>query len=295
MANKFSVGRVFIAGDAAHVHAPTGGQGLNSSVQDAFNLSWKLALAHKKLASPSLLSTYESERLPVIAEMLNVSTQILDRYKLASPAASVATATSDASAAATSTASDPWIREGKLRQLGVNYRWSPIVVDERTPAVEGEIGDVYSTGGGVVRAGDRAPDAPGLVDVEKDATTTLFGTFSPTSHTALVFAQQDGSIALQTVRTLASYNALTSANSPLVQSIVILPSALAPYSCGPPSTSKTLVDRDGHAHKEYAITEDGPAYVVIVRPDGVVGAIVEGVSGIERYFSGVFGASAPAQ
>jgi len=294
MANKFSVGRVFIAGDAAHVHSPTGGQGLNSSVQDAFNLSWKLALAHKKFASPSLLSTYESERLPVIAEMLNVSTQILDKYKIASPATSVPTATSDASAAA-STASDPWTRGGKLRQLGVNYRWSPIVVDERTPAVEGEIGDVYGTGGGIIRAGDRAPDAPGLVDVEKDATITLFGTFSPTSHTALVFAQQDGSIALQTVRTLASYNALASADSPLVQSIVILPSTLAPYSCGSPSTSKTLVDGDGHAHKEYAITEDGPAYVVIVRPDGVVGAIVEGVSGIERYFSGVFGTSAPAQ
>lgn len=289
MANKFSVGRVFIAGDGAHVHSPTGGQGLNSSVQDAYNLSWKLALAYKKIASPSLLSTYDSERLPVIAEMLNVSTKLLSLFSKATGSdVSTPTATSEAPAA-TSAVVEAWTRGPKLKQLGVNYRWSTIVVDERTPAVEGEIIDAYDGGGGIVRAGDRAPDASGLIDIGKEVATTLFKEFSPTSHTALIFAQQDGSIVLQTLRTLASYNALTSADSPLVQSIVVLPSALAPYSCGSPSTSKTLVDRDGHAHKEYAITDDGPAYIVIVRPDGVVGAIVEGTNGVEKYFSGIFG------
>ncbi|EIN05600.1 hypothetical protein PUNSTDRAFT_137704 [Punctularia strigosozonata HHB-11173 SS5] len=56
MVDRFSEGRVFVAGDAAHVHPPTGGQGLNSGVQDAVNLGWKLALVAKGLAPTSLLS-----------------------------------------------------------------------------------------------------------------------------------------------------------------------------------------------------------------------------------------------
>jgi len=296
MADKFSVGRVFIAGDAAHVHSPTGGQGMNSSVQDAYNLAWKLALAYKKLASPSLLSTYDIERMPVIAEMLNVSTQILDRYKSAGVTA--------AKAPEGGAASGPWTRGQKLRQLGVNCRWSPIVVDERTPAVEGEISDVYGLDGGdVVRAGDRAPDASGLIQIdgveleEATTTTTLFGEFSSTAHTALVFSSAqlaEGSGALELLRKLAYYNTLAPSDVPLVQPIVVLPSSfgVAPHSRGDVGfTCKTLLDRDGHAYRGYAITGGGgdPAYVVIVRPDSTIGAIVEGPDGVEKYFSGVFG------
>jgi 2-polyprenyl-6-methoxyphenol hydroxylase-like FAD-dependent oxidoreductase len=69
------VGRTFLAGDAAHVHPPTGGQGLNTGVQDAYNLGWKLA--HVLRGGPdSLLDTYESERLPVAAAVLGLSKQI---------------------------------------------------------------------------------------------------------------------------------------------------------------------------------------------------------------------------
>ncbi|KAI5981317.1 FAD binding domain-containing protein [Pisolithus albus] len=77
MVNKFGVGRVFVAGDAAHVHSPTGGQGLNA--QDAFHLSWKLALVYKSLSPASLLDTYPVERLPVITETLGLTTEILKR------------------------------------------------------------------------------------------------------------------------------------------------------------------------------------------------------------------------
>lgn len=63
-AEKFQHGRVFLAGDAAHVMPPNGGFGGNTGVQDAHNLAWKLALVLKGLAGPGLLSTYEAERLP---------------------------------------------------------------------------------------------------------------------------------------------------------------------------------------------------------------------------------------
>lgn len=61
--NKFVKGRCFLAGDAAHVHTPAGGQGMNTGIQDAYNLGWKLALVLKGQANASLLDTYDQERL----------------------------------------------------------------------------------------------------------------------------------------------------------------------------------------------------------------------------------------
>ncbi|MER7949557.1 rifampin monooxygenase [Streptomyces sp. NPDC096079] len=69
-AERYRVDRVFLAGDAAHVHPPTGGQGLNLGVQDAFNLGWKLAAAVDGWAPEGLLDTYEAERHPVGARVL---------------------------------------------------------------------------------------------------------------------------------------------------------------------------------------------------------------------------------
>ncbi len=70
-AEHYRVGRVFLAGDAAHVHPPTGGQGLNLGVQDAFNLGWKLAAAVVGWAPPGLLDSYHAERHPVGARVLD--------------------------------------------------------------------------------------------------------------------------------------------------------------------------------------------------------------------------------
>jgi 2-polyprenyl-6-methoxyphenol hydroxylase-like FAD-dependent oxidoreductase len=75
MVGRYRVGRVFLAGDAAHVHPPSGGQGLNTGVQDAYNLGWKLA--HVICGGPdSLLDTYESERLPIAAAVLGLSKRL---------------------------------------------------------------------------------------------------------------------------------------------------------------------------------------------------------------------------
>ena len=65
LANKYSEGRIFIAGDAAHRRPPTTGLGLNTAIEDAHNLAWKLALVLKCKAKPRILTTYETERRPV--------------------------------------------------------------------------------------------------------------------------------------------------------------------------------------------------------------------------------------
>ncbi|MEC3953835.1 rifampin monooxygenase [Nocardia sp. CDC153] len=71
LADHYRVDRVFLAGDAAHIHPPVGGQGLNLGVQDAFNLGWKLAAAVNGWAPADLLDTYEAERRPWAEDVLN--------------------------------------------------------------------------------------------------------------------------------------------------------------------------------------------------------------------------------
>ncbi|MEV6478812.1 FAD-dependent oxidoreductase [Streptomyces sp. NPDC051576] len=120
LADRFRTGRVFLAGDAAHVHSPAGGQGLNTSVQDAYNLGWKLGAVLRDGAPESLLDTYEEERLPNAADMLGLSTGV-HRGE---------------------------IRRGRAtQQLGLGYRARSLSVETRTALPEDAL-----------QAGDRAPD-----------------------------------------------------------------------------------------------------------------------------------------
>ncbi len=73
MVETYRKGSVFLAGDAAHIHSPVGGQGMNTGLQDAFNLAWKLALVHKKQAGKELLDTYDLERRAVGKKLLKAT------------------------------------------------------------------------------------------------------------------------------------------------------------------------------------------------------------------------------
>jgi 2-polyprenyl-6-methoxyphenol hydroxylase-like FAD-dependent oxidoreductase len=75
MVERYRVGRVLLAGDAAHVHPPAGGQGLNTGVQDAYNLGWKLACVIRG-GPDSLLNSYEEERLPIAAAVLGLTKRL---------------------------------------------------------------------------------------------------------------------------------------------------------------------------------------------------------------------------
>ena len=145
LADRFRVGRTFLVGDAAHVHPPAGGQGMNTAVQDAYNLGWKLGHVLRHGAPAALLDSYEAERLPVAAHLLEFVVQMhkdwLGKAK---------------------DKEEP--RKGEHMQLGLNYRGGPLSVDERA-----------AVGEGVTRAGDRAPDAQ-LRDAT-DAPVRLFDLF----------------------------------------------------------------------------------------------------------------------
>lgn len=120
MVDRYRVGRVLLAGDAAHVHPPSGGQGLNTGIQDAYNLGWKLAHVLEG-ASDALLDSYESERLPLAARVLGLSKRLMLEGSTK--------------------------RGADTQQLDLHYRGSSLAMD-----------DVEQPGR--VRAGDRAPDAP---------------------------------------------------------------------------------------------------------------------------------------
>ena len=80
LADTFREGGVFLAGDSAHVHSTTGGQGMNCCMQDAFNLGWKLALVVRGEASPALLDSYETERRPIAEQVIWAASSLHDIF-----------------------------------------------------------------------------------------------------------------------------------------------------------------------------------------------------------------------
>ncbi|HEV7798285.1 MAG TPA: FAD-dependent monooxygenase [Pyrinomonadaceae bacterium] len=75
---RFSSGRCFLAGDSAHIHTPAGGQGMNTGIQDAYNLAWKLALVLKDAAAERILETYNEERLPNARRLLQTTDRMFN-------------------------------------------------------------------------------------------------------------------------------------------------------------------------------------------------------------------------
>lgn len=152
-----------------------------------------LALATKGRASPALLDSYEIEGTPVIAEMLQLSTQLYDQFNKERTSGTASEALNRAGETVKATEdqqdkSSSWFRSRKLFQLDVNYRWSTVIFDERFKD-EGarKVADVYGVVGRATQAGDRAPDAPALIDAS-GTKTRLFDIFSLAKHAALVFA-----------------------------------------------------------------------------------------------------------
>src|SRR6185312_14359785 len=137
-AEHYREGRVFIAGDAAHVHSPLGGQGMNTGIADAMNLGWKLAAEIRGTAPSWLLGSYESERLPVGAAVLRLTDAfnqlVLGRSKVQRLAQSVAIG------AITRLPAGRRFMAGRLSQIGIHYprasRDDHRMVGKRMPDVD---------------------------------------------------------------------------------------------------------------------------------------------------------------
>jgi 2-polyprenyl-6-methoxyphenol hydroxylase-like FAD-dependent oxidoreductase len=155
LAEHYQRGRVFIAGDAAHIHPPTGGQGMNTGIQDVYNLAWKLALVLQGHAPSALLESYEAERRPVGADVLartHAASTNYGREKGGAPDRLADT------------------------QILVSYRGGPLAQDQAGAALPG------------LQAGDRAPDVAGLRRYGLGFAHRLHELLRGTDHVVLVRA-----------------------------------------------------------------------------------------------------------
>lgn len=125
---RFRAGRCFLLGDAAHVHSPMGGQGMNTGLQDAYNLAWKLALVVDGRADDALLDTYEAERMPVAHRLLDTTDRAF-RYVVSTSRIAGVIRTRVAARVASTVMRSARVRRAAfhvLSQIGISYPDSPL-------------------------------------------------------------------------------------------------------------------------------------------------------------------------
>jgi len=237
---------------------------MNTSIQDSFNLGWKLALATKSLASLCLLDSYSAERLPVITHMLELTKELLQKTIESNPHDN------------TPEEDSPYYRGLELYQLDINCRGSPIVVDR--------LDEESYKSGKRLRAGDRAPDAPGMIPLNaglRPGTTQLFDIFSSNRHTALIFTKGDENVKPY-LELLKHYPQDT------ILPVIVLQQG-DEGDVGVFGKTSVVRDSAGHCWKSYSAGHG--TKIAVVRPDGCVGAVGRSPGVVEEYRNLVFGTS----
>ena len=286
-ADRYRQGRVFLAGDAAHCHSPLGGQGMNTGLQDAYNLAWKLALVTRGDAADALLDSYAVERMPVAHELLKETGRATRAATLRSP---VGRALRNRVAGfATRFEAVQQRIASTLGETIIGYGGSPIVGEDRSSAFQARIGSAEESEspnlqawrefGAGPRPGERAPDA----ELNDDDRVHLH--LRGPRHTLLLF---DGAASTDAgyENLTATAAAITEAHSDLIDVVVIVPEEGRPDALG---ADVTLVrDPENDAHARYGARSEC-AY--LIRPDGYIGYRQQPVDAqrLTSWFSGLLG------
>jgi 2-polyprenyl-6-methoxyphenol hydroxylase-like FAD-dependent oxidoreductase len=255
-AAHFREGRVFLLGDAAHIHSPVGGQGMNIGIRDAFNLAWKLSLVLRNGGNPRLLDSYEAERKPVDEAVIRQTDRAT---RLISLHGSVSRFVRDhlMSLLTQIPAVAEKLGEG-ISGLAVNYRRSPIVEN-------------HANGRDGPAAGDRAPDAS-LGRKDDGARLRLYDLVAEHRHNLLLC----GDISEGTLSRLPRYPERY----------------VAVHRIGVPGkVGAELTDCDGEVSARYG---SSPA-AYLIRPDGYVAfrcGESEVATRLPRYLAELFGPGA---
>ncbi|TXS26369.1 pentachlorophenol monooxygenase [Streptomyces sp. adm13(2018)] len=229
---RYGTGRVFVAGDAAHIHPPTGAQGMNTGIQDAANLAWKLALVVRGEAGPGLLASYDAERRPVGEEVVGRTVRHATRGMEADR----------------DDMTTLLLREA---QLLVGYRDGPLAGAPYGPV-------------DAPQPGDRAPDCGGLsTPIAVDPRRLLDVLRDRPGHVALLY----GAEATGLSRAVAAARAAAGERLPL-EVVALLPRDAEPDSV-PAVGAPAYRDAAGEFARIYL--PDG-ATGFVVRPDGQLAA-----------------------
>jgi 2-polyprenyl-6-methoxyphenol hydroxylase-like FAD-dependent oxidoreductase len=158
LAQRYGAGRVLIAGDAAHLFTPTGGLGMNTGIDDAVNLAWKLAAVVKGWGGPRLLASYEAERRPVGARNLGFSKRFADSVGGTAATAAIETDTQEGAAERVAVGAHllhhaAWEFLIPGIHLGYRYEGSPLATPDGTPEPPDPSNEYVPT----ARPGHRAP------------------------------------------------------------------------------------------------------------------------------------------
>jgi 2-polyprenyl-6-methoxyphenol hydroxylase-like FAD-dependent oxidoreductase len=272
LVSNYRCGQVFLAGDAAHIHSPFGGQGMNTGIQDAYNLAWKLALVINDEAPTALLDTYEEERWLVAKDVLantHASTSLLITKN---PALRFVR-----DRLVTWLASLDFVQQLSLKnasELNVNYRSSSLSQNyygslsstrllhndrSETPSIKDRFN--FHT---APKAGDRAPQGMCL-RYPSSSKTSLFEQFKGTQMTLLLF---DG-----LSQTAQGYEHLVNIASWVesylgdkVRACIIVSNSDKPASLD--TNGVVLLDPECELHQTYGA---GAESLYLIRPDGYIG------------------------
>lgn len=237
-------GHLFLVGDAAHLHSPAGGQGMNTGIQDAYNLAWKLALVMKGEGQPAILDTYNEERHPIAKDVLSITDKVTKMMTIKTAAFSFMRDAAMSFAGSFEKLSNQLFK--KFSQLYYSYEPNQILIKggkDHPPEY--------------VKVGGRAPDHT-LMQEGKEV--RLFELFKGTHHTLLLFSGKKPS--------KIDLKALTSLHHPLIHTYYLYRNDSDLTFC--PEKNRCLLDREPSAHTHYGINK---TTAVLVRPDGYIGYI----------------------
>ena len=254
--NNMRSGAIFLAGDAAHIHSPAGGQGMNTGIQDAYNLAWKLSLVINGHANPTLLNSYHDERYPIVSK-------IVQRTELFTKAALF---------------ENPFLinlrnfvlkilfRQPRfvkkismiVTQLATQYKNSPMIDYQQSISRKSP------------RPGERAPDA--MIT----PTSRLFSYLRDTGHPILLFsgqkAEEDQLIKIKQLQLW-----LNQTYPELVKTYIISKQKID-------DSDNTIIDIDNKIHQKYQVKGEA---IYIIRPDNYIAYCANKIdqNSIQQFFS----------
>ncbi|MGH3675490.1 MAG: FAD-dependent monooxygenase [Mycobacterium sp.] len=286
-------GRLILAGDAAHLSSPVGGVGMNTGIQDAYNLGWKLALVLAGAADPQLIESYNFEREAVVRNLFSVSNRQHLMSSLRHPVAKELRNHLLSVLTNFDSVTDRIYRDQSQTTWG--YRGSPIVGEESgAPLPRAGLSDhgsqlaAWTSFARGPRAGDRAPDALEIRDSDGNA-RRLFEVLAGAEHVLLYFlgCEQPHAETLATASAIA--RRIREVNIAPLDPHLVVPAERAP--AGLDWDGPMIFDPSQALHNRYGARGE---CLVLIRPDGYIGfrAQPPSLQALLRHLHGIFTAAA---